>query len=408
MFNTTIIFLDSPSTKKGRVAKLLLLVTIDLIAILGNSLFLLAVCSRRTLRHQSRTYLYFSYVSLTSLVTSICVIPFPIVTFLYERWALGPGLCYFNAFMTTFCLTSCVYSITVLSFHKYISVVLPMRCRSDQKRTVFHCVLSFFLSLLVTVSLFVESRVYFNQSTGLCALHFVERKTLYTMVIVCSCYAVPTVINISLYIQIFRALRKHSRRLQFNTFYNPASVRAQRQTVKTMYMTFGSFIVGWTPFFVYAILFLTEKVEPQSNLLVVAYIFGFASSAANPLIFIFRNMRLKSSWSSIYKKKQIPKVKLISTVSRYGFSGSSESFPPPPPAVAAYCNTATNHSVIDDESNKNGSIDVCRHDDNSSVSGSGSAGGTFLRTSTNVFNYTSNSSFDTSNRKTFKTNETKM
>ena len=173
------------------------LITIDLIAIVGNSLFLFAVYSRRTLLHQSRTYLYFSYVSLTSLVTSICVIPFPILTFAFEHWVLGPGLCYFNAFMTTFCLTSCVYSITVLSFHKYISVVLPMRRRFDQKRTMYHCVLSFFLSLLVTVSLFVESRVYFNPSTGLCALYFVERKTLYTTIIVCSCYAVPTIINIS-------------------------------------------------------------------------------------------------------------------------------------------------------------------------------------------------------------------
>ena len=385
MFNTTILFLEYPALKNGHIAKILLLIAIDLIAILGNSLFLFAVCSRRSLRHQSRTYLYFSYVSLTSLVTSLCVIPFPIVTFVFERWVLGPGLCYFNAFMTTFCLTSCVYSITVLSLHKYISVVLPMRRRFEQKRTLFHCVISFVLSLVVTVSLFIESRVYFNPSTGICALYFVKRKTLYTMIIVCSCYAVPTVINISIYIQIFRALRKHSRRLQFHTFYNRASVRAQRQTVKTMYMTFGSFLIGWTPFFVYAILLLAEKVESKSNLLIVAYIFGFASSAANPLIFIFRNMRLKNSWSSIFKQKQIPKVKLISTVSRYGFSSSSETLP-----ASSY----TNHYVID--KNKDGAAEACGHDVN--------GGGTFLRTSTNVFNFTSNS--NNLSGKTFKTNET--
>ena len=376
-------YLGYPALKDGRLTKILVLIIIDLIAIIGNSIFLFAVYSRRSLRHQSRTYFYFSYVSLTSLVTALFIIPFPIITFAYGRWVMGPGLCYFNGFMTTFCLTSCVYSITVLSLHKYITIVLPMRRRFDQKRTLYHCVISFLLSLVVTVSLFIESRVYFNPSTGLCALYFMEeKKTLYTMLIVSLCYAAPTVINVSIYIQIFRALRQHKRRLQFNSFYNRASLTAQRQTVSTMYMTFGSFLVGWTPFFVYAIMFLAEKVRPQNHLLVVAYFFGFASSAANPLIFISRNMRLRNSWSSILRKKQIPKVKLISTVSRYGFSSSNETLP-----VGCH----TNHLAIADEK-KDGTTEAHIN------------GGGFLRTSTSAFDYSSNP--NNLNRKTFKTKET--
>ena len=393
MFNTTILFINLPVAPEGRITKISILIIIDLLAIFGNSLFLFAVCSKRSLRHQSRTYLYFSYVSLTSLITALFIIPFPIITLVTKKWSLGSELCYLNAFITTFCLTSCVYSITVLSLHKYVTIVLPMKRRFSQKETLFHCFASFLLSLIIAIVPFIESHVYFNPSTGLCGLYFIKKKTFYTSFIVCACYAVPTLVNISIYIQIFRALRKHGRRLQFNSFYCRASVTAQKQTAKTMYMTFGSFLIGWTPFFVYAILYLAQIVKPTNYLLVVAYMCGFASSAANPLIFIFRNMRLRNSWSSIFRQKQVPRVKLISTVSKYGLPSEASS----PPCYMTNADISdnvffeNNNANDDDKTHENKSKEMLENESN------------FLRTSTNAFDYRSSET-----KKTFQTNETKF
>jgi 7 transmembrane receptor (rhodopsin family). len=406
MFNTSILYLTQPVSPKGRFAKITCLLIIDILAILGNSLFLSVACFKQPLRSQSRTYIYFSYVSLTSLTTAIFVIPFPIVSLIYGKWSLGPGLCYFNGFMTTFCLTSCIYSITILSLHKYTSVVLPMQRQFSLNQTFYHCVISFLLSLAITVVPFLESHVYFNPYTGICALSFVKRKTFYTVFIVFGCYAVPTIINISIYVRIFQALRQHGLRLQFNTLYNQASLMAQKRTVHTMYMTFGSFIVGWTPFFVYAILYVTDTVQPNSNLLVVAYFCGFSNSAANPLIFIFRNMRMRSSWKSIRRNRRIPEVKLVSSVSRYGLneptsptsvlSGGSEfDFIENRFAAAA--------AGDDDVMTKNGSLNAAYEcsqlETKSSVKNGDSC---LLRTATNAFDFGK----PDIEGKTFRTSET--
>lgn len=404
MFNTSILYLSQPVSPKGRFAKIICLLVIDILAILGNSLFLSAACFKQPLRSQSRTYIYFSYVSLTSLITAIFVIPFPIVSLIYGKWPLGPGLCYFNGFMTTFCLTSCIYSITVLSIHKYATVVLPMQRQFSLNQTFYHCVTSFFLSLAITVVPFLESHVYFNPYTGICALAFDKRKTFYTVFIVCGSYAVPTLINVLIYVRIFHALRRHGLRLQFNTLYNRASLMAQKRTIHTMYMTFCSFIVGWTPFFVYAILYVTDTVVSTSNLLVVAYFFGFSNSAANPLIFIFRNMRMRSSWKSIYTHKRIPKVKLVSTVSRYGLNEPTS----PTTVVGEFDfieNRFTAAAAADDDviakiGSSNAGFESSELEDKSHVNSEGDS--CLLRTATNAFDFGSSDV----EGKTFRTNET--
>lgn len=326
MFNSTISFIEQNVSDKGRRQKLIILSMIDLISIFANGFFLLNVCVRMPIRRlESRTYIYFSYVSLTNLAIALFIMPFAVISFASGKWILGSGVCYFNGFMVSFCLTSCIYSITVLSIHKYLTVVWPMTAQATKYQQLFYRIgISILLSFTVSIIPFAESRVYFNTHTGLCAISFVKRKAFYTLFIVLTAYIIPTVINTIIYVRIFKALRKHGKRLSRNSLPNRISIKSQKETMRTLYMTFTLFMIGWTPFFVYAILFLADTKKVSNTFLILAYFCGFLNSMINPFVFIFRNMRIRRSWASIFKKREIPKVSLVPTLSRYDFTSTAE------------------------------------------------------------------------------------
>lgn len=342
-------FIDYNVSKEGRQLKLFLLLIMDVIAVLANGFFLINVCYRIPIRRlESRTFVHFSYVSLTNLLTALFVIPFASTSFATGQWTLGSGVCYFNGIMTSFCLTSCIYSITILSIHKYITVVSPMQVPVKYRTLFYRIGVSIFLSFMVSLIPFIESRVYFNPYTGLCAVYLKKRKTFYTLFIVATTYIIPTVVNVLIYVQIFKALRQHEQRLRRNSIPNRVSIKSQKETMQTLHITFALFMLSWTPFFVYALLSLTEPAERVSNtFLVVAYFCGFLNSTINPFVFIFRNIKFRTFWSWMCGKPK-PKVSVVSTVSKLESSGHDN--------LVFY----DNEDNINKLYNKGGDLDLCK------------------------------------------------
>lgn len=315
MFNTSIEHHTYKVSDEGRYVKLIVLITLELVAFFGNLLFIFAVFYRRPIHKQTRTYIYLSFVSITNLGAAIFVIPFPIITLATGKWALGSEMCYFNGYMNSFWLTSCVYSITVLSVHKYFTIARPMLRNASYKPVAYRIFFTMILSVVVTTIPFAKNRVYFNPYTAQCAIKIDD--VGYVVYIILSSYFIPTFINVLVYWRIFIALEKHGRRLRFTTFYNANVMDAQKRMMKTLYLAFMSFIFSWTPFFIYAVLYVArDKSASSKYFLAIAYMAGFSNSAFNPLLFIFRNLQIKNCWLSVFKKKEMPKLALVPSLSR--------------------------------------------------------------------------------------------
>ena len=361
MFNTSIKGLTYNQVKDGGYTKLVLLIVIEVIAVVGNILFIVAIFSRRTIAKQTRTYIYLANVSITNLGVAIFVLPFPIISLATGKWSLGSKLCYFNGFMNSFWLTSCVYSLTLLSIHKYFSVVRPLHRSVSYKPVGYGILMFWLLALAVTVITFVESRVTFHPSLGHCSISFDEHKIIYIVFLICVVYIAPMTVNILAYWRMFVAVRNHGRRMRFTTFSNSYNIDSQKKVIKTLYLAFMSFVISWTPFFIYAILSMTDS-SLSKHFFIIAYMLGFSNSAQNPVIFILRNIRIQKKSSG----KQFSRLSLVSSASRsqLPLASLSSLHPDDRRSSAFYITTneyitQENHFVLEQNTEEQAEIQFC-------------------------------------------------
>ena len=156
MFDTNVRNITLP-VQQDKVT-LLVLVIIEVIGVVGNLLFLSVITFRRSLRtKRSRTYIYLAFVSIANIGLNLFVIPFAIVTRIYGMWKFNVGICYFNAFMNSVWFTSCVYSMTLLSLHKYFSIVRPLKYTA----VTFRIITTITISLIITAIPFMFFKCHF-------------------------------------------------------------------------------------------------------------------------------------------------------------------------------------------------------------------------------------------------------
>ena len=280
---------------------LLVLVVIEVIGVVGNLLFLSVITFRRSLRtKRSRTYIYLAFVSIANIGLNLFVIPFAIVTRIYGMWKFNGGICYFNAFMNSFWFTSCVYSMTLLSLHKYFSIVRPLKYTAERKHVAFRIITTITISLIITTIPFMILNVTFSPVIAQCVVSLYTKKYSYVTFLLVVLFVGPLVMNIYIHVRINFSLKKHRKRMKFSSIYNARSLQSQQRITKTLHVVLFSFIISWTPFFIYAIVYTIDDESPISGkFMKMSYLIGFSNSAQNALIFIFRTINIKQMILSI-------------------------------------------------------------------------------------------------------------
>ena len=326
MFNITITHLNDTVTVNGRLVVLSFLVVNELFAILGNGFFIYAAIGRSEVK-QTRTYVYMAYVSLTNLGVSLFVIPFKIISLSVRKWILGSEMCYFNGIMIVVWLPLSVYSMTALSIHKYISIARPMIRKNSYKSVVSMIFSTIIIVVIISVIVARYTGVWFDKDLGVCTVSPVKYKIVFfaPFLIILS-YAIPTFVTVFCYWRTVVALRKHSVRMRSTCMQNTRGIKAQKRITRTLLFAFLLYIVSWTPFFVYGtVSAVIRHRTPEITIFKrVAYCMGFLSCAVNPWIYIWRNIHLRRTFSSIINgRKVIHKHSIASTVmSRRSFSYS--------------------------------------------------------------------------------------
>lgn len=326
MFNITITNLNDTIILNGRKTALGFLFVNEIFAIFGNGLFVYTAIGRPDVR-QPRTYVYMAFVSLTNLGVSLFVVPFKLITLFAQRWILGPEMCYFNGIMIVIWLPLSVYSMTVLSIHKYFSIARPMFRRDSYKSVVSLISATVIIVLLMATIVSSFTSVWFDRELGLCTVSYYHNLKLVGPFLITLSYALPTVITAFCYWRTVVALQRHSTRMKLTSIQSKRSIKGQKRITRTLFVAFILYIISWTPFFVYGVI-ITIYREQTAKVAVfkrVAYNMGFLSCAMNPWIYLWRNVRLRKSLSSVFKNNVvIRRASLASTI----FNGQSSTLSP--------------------------------------------------------------------------------
>jgi len=121
-------------------------------------------------------------------------------------------------------------------------------------------------------------------------------------VIVVLNYAVPVIIILFAYVNIFRAARHQAKQIDMtiNGKSRRFSLSAELKAAKTLGVVIGAFIVCWSPFFALNLNYYICRCPPPPLIVSVAKWMHYGNSMLNPLIYGLMNKDFRYAFKKLF------------------------------------------------------------------------------------------------------------
>jgi hypothetical protein len=245
--------------------------------IFGNTLVLVATWKERSL-HQPNKY-FIVCLAVADLLVGIILEPLRLYqldrnsilsasnTFTYPNI----HLCRFMMCLDTFALTASIYSLTFISFDRYLKIRKPLQYRSrmtTSKSWKIIFIIWFISTAFATYAATPHSGsrgILFTARGFYCPADINKEKRFYTFLAV-SVFFLPTIVILIMYALIFVVVYKRQKMLRngelgqtFNGRNQRSAFRQNLKTIRMLLVVVGVFILCWGPYFIYILLWYYDR-----------------------------------------------------------------------------------------------------------------------------------------------------
>ncbi|XP_073711500.1 trace amine-associated receptor 2-like [Misgurnus anguillicaudatus] len=277
-----------------KVAMYAFILLIILMTVFGNLLIIISISHFKQL--QSPTHLILLSLAVCDFLLGSLTMPYSMVRSVEGCWFLGDVLCkvYISLDMTL-CNVSILH-LCLISIDRYWAIYYPLKYKmrvTNNTMTVtitFTWIFSFVYSFSVVFSgvyaVGLEALILQMSCFGGCAA-FLNKEWVLTTLIVA--FIIPGTIMSSLYISIFKVVKKHAKVLSVASkgVNSQSSAQRERKAAKTLALVMGVFFLCWLPFFTVSAVNPYIKFSTPADLFEALGWFGYFNSACNPLIYGF-------------------------------------------------------------------------------------------------------------------------
>lgn len=262
-------------------------VLIILLAVVGNTLVILAFKRFRRLRRVTNYFV--ASLAFTDILVAMISMPVWVAYIsagpsLFVRKPLIQILWTVTDIMVS---VASIWHLTFVSIDRYLCITGPLyyHTRMTSKRAMLTLGTIWCYSILVA-------------SLG---PTFWEHD-LYTLVIVVLNYAVPVMIILFAYVNIFRAARYQGKQIELtiNGKSRRFSMSAEVKAAKTLGVVIGAFIVCWSPFFALNLNYYICHCPPPPLVVSVAKWMHYGNSMLNPLIYGVMNKDFRYAFRKLF------------------------------------------------------------------------------------------------------------
>ena len=293
--------LDAPA-----ITEVVFLITITLAGTLGNALVIGVVLSKRLMR--TRTNWFLVVLAVNHVGMAMCCTPFRLASILtLEAGRFGNATCQLSGFMNVFWSSSTIFTLVVVSLHKYFSVVKPLKRIVTRRRAVFMVLLVWLGAFACAIgpALGWGNIQFLNVVSGACphrAPTDTFPTTVYVIFLVIVAFGVPVITMAILYWRVFRAVKSHCQRIRETAIIDVRGVLTQKHITTTLFIIWIASVLCWVPFLVYAVTMITTEFEATQfsrPLLRAAFVCGFSQCVLNPVLLGLRNPRFRRGFKDI-------------------------------------------------------------------------------------------------------------
>ena len=250
--------------KQIELGQEIILISIGILTTLGNSLVLVATWREKSL-HQPNKY-FIAFLAVADLVVGMFLAPLKVNLIHLDsesRRNLSIHLCRFMVWIDTFALAASIFTLTFISFDRYLKIRKPLKYIS--KMTTSKSLKIIFTIWLVSTACATFAATPYSGSYGIvlmntnlkyCPGDDRKERGFYTLLAVV--FIISTVIILVMYTLIFVVAHKRQimlRNGELGETWNDQNQRSVfRQDLKVIRMLFvvlGMFILCWFPFVIF-------------------------------------------------------------------------------------------------------------------------------------------------------------
>lgn len=266
-------------------------VLLALFVIIGNILVIVAFKFNSRLRTTNNTFLV--GLAVSDLLVGLISIPLWIYFSTCQQHSTcveGVELITFYSTVDIFSGCASVLQLTAISIERYLAITRPINHRSYSMWIYYLMIAAAWFFAFVMASLY--------------PLQFNNWQKPYSIVLVTTCFAIPSLVILIVYAIILRTARGTIR-----SRVRPAQVKnrpAQNETkiAVTIALIIGLFVIAWLPFFVVNMLaeFCMGCLPPYPNILrLVRFVkwMHYSNSMVNPLVYAYRNGEMRKTFKQL-------------------------------------------------------------------------------------------------------------
>jgi hypothetical protein len=307
---------------KVNLARNIILIFIAIFTILGNTLVLLATWRERSL-HQPNKY-FIACLAVADLLVGVIIVPLRVYPPNFTDERMSTHICRFLKWIDIFALTASIYSLTFISFDRYLKISKPLQYKS--RMTTSKSLKIIFIIWFISIAFATYAANPRSGSTGVlvqtsfCPVHPGQHAAFYTSLATCA-FFLPTAVIIVMYTLIFLAAHKRQKMLRNGELGQTSGDRNQRtvflqdlKVIRMLLLVVGVFVFSWGPLIIYVMIFFYQHKVLSAGFLTVGYIrrriitqlivftLPYFNSLCNPVIYARLDQNYREAFKRLFQQ----------------------------------------------------------------------------------------------------------
>lgn len=294
------------------------LVFINLLALFGNSMVVIAFLSKPRLRNITNTFII--ALCMSDIVMALFPMPLSVGALMLGEWPFSGVTCTIQGFMVTFLAFISLQIMALTAINRYYKIKKPIKCSAVFKirNTVLMILAACVVSLGVSISIIFTANddvFAFHPGKIICVPISLNMtySLIYTTVSSVFFVILPAAVIVICYSKVFTKLKHHNQR-----FHNrigqvqdtdPVAITMRRESQlsrlevlisRTLFGTVLGFFICWIPCFGIDIADVMIRDALDRRVYLVYMYLAYTSSAINPIIYGMLNPSFRREFCNVF------------------------------------------------------------------------------------------------------------
>ena len=299
------------------LAKSVMYIVIGILAVLGNSLVLIATWRDKTL-HQPNKY-FVAFLAVSDLLVGILVTP--LVAYRLNakfKWGQGDSVhvCRILVWIDIFSVETSILTLTFISFDRYLKISKPLHYKSKMTTSKL-------VKIICSIWLIVAAFATYSVITNSCPPSLNKKTIVYYTFLTVIAFFVPVTVILIMYTLIYFVVRKRRKMLQSGELGDVNNNRNQMaaflkdlKVIRMILVVVGIFILYLGPWVIWTLLlchhpYFIDKcswsVRERKRYVIANAVIGvlfYFNSPCNPVIYAYMDQTYRDAFRNLFRRRE--------------------------------------------------------------------------------------------------------